>query len=141
MTIREANADDAADLARLTVELGYTGNEDLMRRRLARIASQPDQVVLVAILEERIAGWLQAHASVCLASGYIAEITGLVVAASARRRGVGRAVVKHAERWASELGVDALLVRSNVQRVESHDFYRALAFIPLKTQAVYRRIP
>jgi hypothetical protein len=36
MTIREANSGDATDLARLTAELGYTGSEDLMRRRLAR---------------------------------------------------------------------------------------------------------
>jgi N-acetylglutamate synthase-like GNAT family acetyltransferase len=141
MTIREANSGDATDLARLTAELGYTGSEDLMRRRLARIASQPDGVVLVAILDEKIAGWLQAHASVSLESGYVAEVAGLIVAASARRRGVGRALVENAERWASELGVEALLVRSNVQRAESHDFYRALGFISVKTQAVYRKTP
>jgi hypothetical protein len=39
------------------------------------------------------------------------------------------------------LGVASLLVRSKVQRVESHDFYRALGFISLKTQVVYRKTP
>jgi N-acetylglutamate synthase-like GNAT family acetyltransferase len=141
MTIREANSGDATDLARLTAELGYTGSEDLMRRRLARIASQPDQIVLVAILDERIVGWLQARACLSLESGYSAEITGLIVEASARRRGVGRTLVKRSERWASELGVEALLVRSNVQRVESHDFYRALGFTSWKNQVVYRKVP
>jgi hypothetical protein len=39
------------------------------------------------------------------------------------------------------LGVEALLVRSNVQRVESHDFYRALGFTSWKNQVVYRKVP
>jgi len=140
MTLRNANSGDAADLARLTCELGYAGSADLMRRRLARITTQPDQMLLVAILDERMAGWLQAHASVSLELGYVAEITGLIVEASTRRRGIGRALVERAERWASELGAEALLVRSNVQREESHDFYRALGFDTVKKQAVYQKI-
>lgn len=47
------------DIARLTGELGYAGDSDVIRGRLEQIASQPDQVVFVAVDEQRIVGWLQ----------------------------------------------------------------------------------
>jgi hypothetical protein len=59
MTIRKANLSDSDDIARLTGELGYAGDSDVIRDRLEQIASQPDQVVFVAVVEERIVGWVQ----------------------------------------------------------------------------------
>ena len=140
MTIREACLSDSADIARLTIELGYAGDSGDMRGRLERIATQRDQVVFVAILDGRVVGWLQAHASVSLESGYRVEIVGLIVEVVARRHGVGRALVQQAERWALEIGSDVVVVRSNVKRVESHDFYPPLGFRSAKTQAVYRKV-
>jgi hypothetical protein len=56
MIIREAHLADSADIARLTVELGYLGDAEAMRERLNRIAPQRNQVVLVALIEARIVG-------------------------------------------------------------------------------------
>jgi len=140
MTIREANLSDSVDIARLTVELGYAGDAGSIRWRLDQIASNRDQVVYVAVLKERIVGWLQAHASVSLESGYRVEIVGLIVETAFRRYGVGRALVQQAERWALEFGLDIMVVRSNIKRVESHNFYHALGFSASKTQAVYRKV-
>ena len=139
ITIREAVLSDAADIAQLTVQLGYTASEEAVRGRLARIVGKRDQVVLVAVLERRIAGWLQACASEVLESGFRAEIVGLIVSESSRRRGVGRGLVQRAEQWAAEIGTEAMVVRSNVKRVESHSFYPALGYCASKTQAVYRK--
>jgi 4-amino-4-deoxy-L-arabinose transferase-like glycosyltransferase len=74
-----------------------------------------------------------------LESGYRVEIVGLIVGQGCRRRGIGRALVQKAERWALEIGSQVLVVRSNTKRVESHDFYAALDFNATKTQAVYRK--
>lgn len=139
MTIREAYLSDSGDIARLTGELGYAADSDAIRGRLERIASQRDQVVFVAVLEERIVGWLQAHASESLESGYRVEIVGLIVGDGCRRRGIGRALVQQAERWALDIGSDVMVVRSNTKREESHDFYPALGFSTAKTQEVYRK--
>jgi GNAT superfamily N-acetyltransferase len=139
MTIRQAHPSDSADIVRLTGELGYAGDPDALRGRLERVASQRDQVVFVAVVEERVVGWLQAHASESLESGYRVEIIGLIVGDGCRRRGIGRALVQQAERWALEIGSDVVVVRSNTERVESHDFYPALAFSAAKIQAVYRK--
>ena len=140
MTIREAHRSDSADIARLTVELGYAGDAYTIGERLGRIGSQRDQVVFVAVLDEKIVGWLQAHASASLESGYRVEVVGLIVGADCRRRGIGRALVQQAERWALEIGSDVVVVRSNTKRAESHDFYPALGFSAAKTQAVYRKL-
>jgi GNAT superfamily N-acetyltransferase len=139
MTIRAAAASDSAELARLTGELGYAADPAVIARRLARIAGRPDQLVLIAVLDGRVAGWLQAQASEVLESGFRVEIVGLIVGEDCRRRGVGRHLVQRAEQWAVELGASTVVVRSNTRRAESHLFYPALGFSASKTQAVYRK--
>jgi len=86
-----------------------------------------------------LGGWLQAHSSVALESGFRIEIVGLVVAENMRRQGVGRMMVKFVEAWAVSLGAGAVVVRSNVKRGAAHDFYPAIGYPNVKTQAVYRK--
>jgi GNAT superfamily N-acetyltransferase len=76
---------------------------------------------------------------VSLESGEAAEITGLVVAASARRTGVGKALVSSAEQWTARQGLTAIRVRSNITRAESHPFYERLGFLRKKTQHTYEK--
>lgn len=140
MTIRDADPSDAAEIARLAAELGYSTNAEEIVGRLDRIVDRRKQVVLVAVSEEKFAGWVQAQASEVLESGFRVEIVGLIVDESYRRRGVGRRLVEEAERWALEIGAPAIVVRSNSKRVESHSFYPALGFSSSKTQVVYRKL-
>jgi GNAT superfamily N-acetyltransferase len=140
MTIRDALLSDAAEIAALTAELGYEANAEAIAGRLGRVTDRRAQMVVVAVAEAKIVGWVQAQASEVLESGFRVEIVGLVVAASCRRRGVGRGLVAAAERWAIEIGAPAIVVRSNLKRTESHRFYPALGFSTSKTQAVYRKV-
>lgn len=139
MTIRDAIDSDATAIAGLVAELGYEAGQEEVQSRLARLKGRDDQMVVVAIKENRIVGWIQAHASEVLESGFRAEIVGLVVSQSFRRSGVGRSLVSRAEQWAVEIGAAVLVVRSNTKRVESHSFYPVLGFTLSKTQAVYRK--
>ncbi|MBK8477763.1 MAG: GNAT family N-acetyltransferase [Opitutaceae bacterium] len=140
MIIRDAVSSDSADIARLTNLLGYPGDAEAISYRLAKIAGRQEDLLIVAVLKEEIVGWLQAHASVVLESGFRVEIVGLIVSEESRRCGVGRSLVHRAEQWASQIGAEALVVRSNTKRVESHIFYPALGFSSSKTQSVYRRV-
>lgn len=140
MIIRAASQADAAQISQLTSELGYQADEAALRARIGRLATYPDHRVFVAeVGSAEIAGWLHAHASEALESGFRVEILGLVVGNRFRRRGVGRELVRAAEAWANELACDTLVVRTNVTRAESHEFYAALGFSWTKTQAVYRK--
>jgi predicted N-acetyltransferase YhbS len=139
IVIRDALPSDAEDIAGLTNELGYPADERAIADRLAKILNRPDQLMLVAAADEKIAGWLQAHSSEVLESGFRVEIVGLVVGESFRRYGIGRRLVQNAEQWAVNISAAAIVVRSNVTRAESHLFYPALGFSSTKTQAVYRK--
>lgn len=136
--IRPARAGDADEIARLSGELGYPVSAAVMRERLARVlTSSADRLLVCEDEGGAVVGWMQVHAASTVESGLKAEIVGLVVSAMARRAGVGRALVAAARRWAREQSADALVVRSNVQRLESHRFYPAVGFSLVKTQHVY----
>lgn len=139
IVIRVADDADAAAIARLTTALGYPTETKVAADRLSRLLGRNDHRVWIAERCQEVIGWLQAHACDVLESGFRVEIVGLIVAADARRSGVGRALVQQAETWARELGATAIIVRSNVQRAESHRFYPALGFATTKTQSVYRK--
>jgi len=124
------------------MQLGYPVEADVMRERLTVLKTRPDHLVIVAVLDGAIGGWLHAQATEALESGFRAEIVGLVVAERFRRRGVGRRMMKEVEAWAVAQGAPVLVVRSNVRRTESHVFYPSLGFAVNKTQTVFhKRLP
>lgn len=138
--VRPAREADADAIAQLSATLGYPATPAEVRDRLPFMLGSVTDLILVATDSTgAVIGWLQAHASHVLESGFRVEIIGLIVASSARRQGTGRALVKEAEQWARKLGADKIVVRSNVQRSESHAFYPALGYELTKTQKVYRK--
>jgi len=135
--LRLADPTDAAAIADLCGELGYTATVAEVTERLQRLATSPNDRCWVAESDGVVVGWLQAHVAEILESGLRLEIAGLVVSKKARRSGVGRMLVVEAERWATTLDASAVVVRSNVAREESHRFYPALGYVRTKTQHVY----
>lgn len=137
--IRPALPADAAELARLSGQLGYPVEADEMSRRLALVLADADRAVLVADAGSRLLGWLGVERRTTLEGGTQAEIVGFVVDAQARRSGVGQRLLAMAESWARERGFDELHVRSNIARAESHPFYEKHGFVRRKTQHVYSK--
>ena len=90
-------------------------------------------------MNDKPVGFIQAHRVCIIEVGFRVEILGLVVSASARRSGIGQALIKEAERWAKSNGAEAVSVRSNTRRIEAHIFYPALGYKKIKTQAVYEK--
>jgi GNAT superfamily N-acetyltransferase len=58
-----------------------------------------------------------------LISRPVAEVGGIVVDERESRKGIGRALISHAEKWAKENGYEGIIVRSDSMRQESHKFY------------------
>jgi GNAT superfamily N-acetyltransferase len=138
--IRPAVVGDAAELARLSGQLGYPVASEVLAERVGRTLVRSDQLVMVAHVNGKLCGWLQAHSAEIIESGFRVEIVGLIVDESVRRRGVGRRLVREAENWATSLGAQAVVVRTNIVRAESQMFYSALGYRQTKTQNVYRKV-
>ena len=142
VTIREAKADDALEIARLATELGYPTEPDEMRKRLVKLISDRTHYVAVASGEDddHLLGWVHAEHRISLEGGARAELMGLVVDPVVRRGGIGGSLAELAEAWASRRGLTKITVRSNLVRKEAHPFYQGLGYAHEKTQHVYAKL-
>jgi RimJ/RimL family protein N-acetyltransferase len=116
--IRPAEPGDAQSLAELAGEIGGEEGAWLLtteasrsvaeeRRYLRAVRRHPDAAVYLAEDGERIFARLSLARDVHPASHHVADL-GLMVAASYRRRGVGRALLDQAVAWAESVGVQKL---------------------------------
>lgn len=138
-TIRPAQESDAPAIARLAGELGYPSSTNQALARLRAVAGQAQDGAFVVESSGDVIGWMHLFGTHRLESDPFAEIAGLVVAATARGGGVGKALVARAEQWAEDHGYRSLRVRSNVIRADAHRFYEGLGYQRTKSQAVFSK--
>ena len=116
--IRPARAEDAASLVALGTAVGGEEGAWLLtsagwrtvaeeRRYLRALKRYPDAAVYVAEDDGQLVGRLSLGRDPHPASHHVADL-GLMVAASHRRRGVGRMLLEQAADWAREAGVRKL---------------------------------
>lgn len=127
--IRPATPEDAAAVAVLMTELGYTTSADQMCARLGRFLSNPDYETFVAELNGAVVG----AAGACVAALYeddlpLGRIAALCVAEHARGRGIGAKLMVEAEDWLRCKGVGSIAVISGTHRTEAHRFYEARGY-------------
>jgi len=138
---RSARIEDTPALAGLCGQLGYPVAEPAFSERVDRLLARPlvHRVMVVPAPEDdrHLLGAIHAARREVLESDDFVEISGLIVDERVRGAGVGRALVSAAERWARDLGVHAVRVRSNAVRVEAHAFYERLGFEVLKQQVTF----
>lgn len=141
VNIRPAGTADAADMARLSVELGYEADTSDMTDRPRLVCAQDGHELLVAEDSAgRLVGWIHVLAAPRIESAGFAEIGGLVVDANHRRRGVGARLVAAAEAAAGRHCFGLVRVRSRIERGGAHDFYADRGFATVKTQRVYEKL-
>ena len=126
MSVRRAEAADAAAIAALLAELGYEAAPAHVERRLEALERS---AVLVAELDCGVAGVLTlSMVPVLHEAGDWCRITVLVVAERARRRGLARALVAEAEAIARGHGCVRIEVTSALHRDGAHEFYREMDY-------------
>lgn len=114
------------------------GFYDEVAERFRRALDAPDRVVLVAEAETEVVG--MAYAEVRIPSRFsderALEISGVVVRSGHRGKGVGRALVAEAARFAHELGIGFMELKSFWPNKDSMAFWSALGFNPRVVQLV-----
>jgi GNAT superfamily N-acetyltransferase len=144
---REIALEDAKDAAELSTALGYPLTTEEMALRIEYVSRCTDLAVYVACLNGHMlgqpvaqtVGWIDIGIVRHLITPAYGEIGGLVVAQEYRSRGIGAQLVKRAEQWARERGVEKMLVRSRAIRKDAHRFYLRLGYSHYKTSEVFTK--
>lgn len=125
VSIRKADAGDAAALAELMTQLGYPTTEDEMSGRLRRILSNSDYLVAVAVRLGRVVGVIGAFIGLYLEmNGRYGRVIALSVATGYPGRGIGARLLAHAESWLRAHEAVACIVSSSTHRTGAHRFYQ-----------------
>jgi len=121
--IRKVRRSDAAAVAGLLGDLGYPCSPADAGRRLARMSRKFDSV-FAALDGTRVVGFVALHLSQFLhTDARWCRVTALAVTGSHRRRGVGTALLRHAEQCALAAGAWCVELTCAHQREEAHAFY------------------
>lgn len=139
--VRRAVADDAANIARLSLQLDPSLDPPTIAQRFAKLLERPTHAffVLEDADDRTMLGFAAAEHRSLLQSGDRIELIALVVDAPLRRHGAGSALVAAVEAWAHRRGAEEMMVRSSLSREDSHPFYLGIGYTLSKTQHVYIR--
>lgn len=130
VALRAAVPADGDDVAGLLAQLGYPCDHAEAADRILALAEDPRQALVVAAARDgTVLGLLALHAMYSLARGAdVVRITALVVADAARGQGIGRLLLREAERLARAGGAERLEISSGSHRTDAHAFYRGCGF-------------
>jgi GNAT superfamily N-acetyltransferase len=127
--LRSAMIADADDVARLLSELGYPCEIDDAVERIDAIATNDRQALVLARRDGAVCGLIALDFMYYLPLGTITcRVTALVVTPTAQGLGIGRQLLKEAERRARAGGASRIELTSGSQRTEAHAFYRACGY-------------
>jgi len=134
---------EAGDLPAIVAMLA---DDDLGQRReragdpayalaFAAIEADPNQLLVVAVVEGRVAGTLQLTFIPGLShtGAWRGQIEAVRVAAERRGTGLGRRMFEWAIERCRELGCGMVQLTSDRSRMEAHRFYEGLGFQPSHT--------
>ncbi|MBT2531103.1 GNAT family N-acetyltransferase [Arthrobacter sp. ISL-48] len=107
LQVRRAVAEDLAGVWPLARDFAtsFSPEHEPFERTFRVLLGTTSALVLVAVLQDRISGYLLAHThETFLANGPVAWVEEVMVDGHYRRGGIGRALMTEAERWGRERG-------------------------------------
>lgn len=124
MRIRNAQVDDATDLSRLFVQLGYDCAASDLVDRIGTSVDWPLDEILVAEDVQSVVGALVLNVITPLYEpGKCGVISSLIVDESVRSKQIGAALLAHAEQCARNRGCSKVELSSSESRTKAHAFY------------------
>ncbi|MGY0505587.1 GNAT family N-acetyltransferase [Luteimonas sp. e5] len=129
LDLRSASPMDADDVALLLNTLGYPCEIDEASERIHAILDNDRQALVLAREAGVVCGLIALDFMYYLPLGTTTcRITAMVVTPEAQGRGLGRALLREAERRARLAGAARLEITSGSQRTDAHAFYRACGY-------------
>jgi predicted N-acetyltransferase YhbS len=126
--VRVAESGDTGRITELLGDLGYPAPAASVLGRLERLQASR-AAAFVADVDNQTVGLCTVHLfDVIHEDKPAAMLSVLIVSPLARRAGVGRTLVAHAEAWAHAAGAGRIVVASGLARSGAHTFYEALGY-------------
>lgn len=135
--IRRINAGDAPAINVLTQQLGYPMSVEQTQQNMNAVLKNNNDDAFVALLDNKIIGWIGVGMSFQIETPAYCVIRGLVVDDHYRNHGVGKMLIEKAKQWSLGKRINKLKLRCNVLRTETHLFYKHLGFKETKQQTVF----
>ena len=135
--IRDIAEQDAEAINALSTQLGYTMSIEQTLANIRSVLGTQGHNAFVAILENKIRGWIGVAEALQIESAPFCEIRGLIVDEKLRGRGIGKLLIEKVKQWSKETGNKTLRLRCNMIRKEAHLFYQHLGFREIKEQKVF----
>jgi ribosomal protein S18 acetylase RimI-like enzyme len=127
--LRDARAGDASTVAILLGQLGYPCSRGDAAQRIATMLEDPTQSLVVAEFHGDVCGLLALDTMYYLPLGApTCRITSLIVDEAHRRDGLGRLLLREAERRARACGAVRIELTSAAHRHAAHAFYKASGY-------------
>ena len=127
--LRSATLMDADDVALLLNALGYPCDREDASERIHAVIANERQALVLARCGGAVCGLIALDFMYYLPLGTTTcRVTALVVTPTAQGLGIGRALLKEAERRARSSGAARIELTSGSQRTEAHAFYRACGY-------------
>jgi len=129
--IRDACSADLEAMALLVTDLGYPTSVAEMQARFNAVADHPDYRTILAVVNNRVVGmaglmkgfWYEKN-------GRYLRILAFVVKQGTRNLGIGKVLLKAAEDWAQEQGLNSVIINSGNrdERAGAHAFYQKMGY-------------
>jgi len=139
--IRSFHLNDAKAIRKLSLEeLGYDYPIQETKKKLVLFLESENDQVFVAIVEEKVVGYIHACTYEVIYAPQMKNIMGIVVAKAHRHKGIGRALLEKIEEWAKEEGAHGIRLVSGATRTDAHTFYQHCGYELQKTQYNFQKI-
>ena len=92
------------------------------------------EAVFVAAIDDKVVGFVHVEDYITLYFETMANILGLAVSSNYRKKGIGKALLEQAEKWAVEKDIALMRLNSGEKRTGAHEFYKRLGYLSEKNQ-------
>lgn len=134
-TIREASLSDAEAIWILNcTEMGYPFPLEATVDKLERLLSRGCDKIYVATVDGAVVGYVHANDYDVIYAPHMKNIMGIAVAQDHKRKGIGKALLRQVELWASDTGAAGVRLVSGASRTDAHEFYRHCGYTGDKKQ-------
>ena len=128
MIVRDIQSSDIPAVRRLIGQLADAPDESEFRRRFERVAVTSGHRIIVAEVDREVVGILHVFERPALEKPCEAVVQALVVDRDRRGAGIGEALMREAEAWASRRNLASTALYTRIDRDKARAFYERIGY-------------